>query len=608
MALSLSHFPVLAFLLLPFGLISHAAIVNYDFNITWLLTNPDGAFDRPTIGINGQWPLPQISATVGDQVVVNVHNQLGNQSTSLHFHGLFMNGTTEMDGPVGTSQCAIPPGASFLYNFTVDQPGTYWYHSHNNGQYPDGLRGPLIINDPDSPYNGQYDEELVLTLSDWYHAQMVPLIKQFISVTNPTGAEPVPDAALMNDTQNLSVAVQPGKTYLLRMVNMAAFAAQYFWIEGHTMRVVEVDGVYTEPAEADMIYLTAAQRYSVLVTTKNDTSSNFVFVGSMDQDLFDTVPDTLNPNVTGWLVYDQAKDLPTPALLESFEPLDDFNLVPVDGKKIFDDVDYSFNLDVKMDNLGDGANYAFFNGITYVRPKVPTLYTAMSTGLSATNAEIYGVNSQAFILNKDDVIEIVVNNNDPGKHPFHLHGHNFQAVLRSEEDAGFYHSSNATAFPQVPMRRDTFMVRPNGHMVLRFRADNPDKCPVLLLTSHWLTDPAESTHLAVPLPHRMAYVLQKTLTIPEGHLQVCRDQGEPIAGNAAGNTKDYLDLNGANLPPAPLPAGFTARGIVALVFSVLSALVGMGFIAWYGAGELGSTELGSAKKRIAKAGAIEKEK
>jgi iron transport multicopper oxidase len=86
----------------------------------------------------------------------------------------------------------------------------------------------------------------------------------------------------MNDTQNLQINVEPGKTYMFRMVNMAAFAAQYFWIEGHSMKIVEVDGVYTEPTEASMLYLTAAQRYSVLVTTKNDTSSNFALVGAMD--------------------------------------------------------------------------------------------------------------------------------------------------------------------------------------------------------------------------------------------------------------------------------------------------------------------------------------
>lgn len=164
----------------------------------------------------------------------------------------------------------------------VDQSGTYWYHSHTKGQYPDGFRQVLTISDPKDPYVGKYDEERMLTLSDWYHDQMPSLLKGFISVTNPTGAEPVPKAALMNDTQNLTMSIQPGKTYLFRMVNIGAFASQYFWIEGHTMKIVEVDGIWTEPAEADMIYIASAQRYSFLVTMKNDTSRNYPMVGSMD--------------------------------------------------------------------------------------------------------------------------------------------------------------------------------------------------------------------------------------------------------------------------------------------------------------------------------------
>ena len=112
---------------------------------------------------------------------------------------------------------------------------------------------------------------------------MPDLLKAFVNIANPTGAEPVPNSALMNDTQNLTTMVQPGKTYMFRIINTAAFAAQYFWFEGHTMRIVEVDGIYTEPAEADMIYLTAAQRYSVLLTTKDDTSTNYAMIGSMDQ-------------------------------------------------------------------------------------------------------------------------------------------------------------------------------------------------------------------------------------------------------------------------------------------------------------------------------------
>lgn len=106
-------------LLSIFTHLAEAATVTYDFNITWVLANPDGAFVRPTIGINNQWPPPVMRVTKGDTVIVNVENSLGNQTTTLHFHGLYMNGSTHMDGPYHVTQCGIAPGLKFKYNFTV---------------------------------------------------------------------------------------------------------------------------------------------------------------------------------------------------------------------------------------------------------------------------------------------------------------------------------------------------------------------------------------------------------------------------------------------------------------------------------------------------------
>lgn len=60
--------------------------------------------------------------------------------------------------------------------------------------------------------------------------------------------------------------------------------------------------------------------------------------------------------MTGWLVYDSASEKPEPIPLDAFDPFDDYTLVPTDGEKLYDNVDYSFTLDLKMDNLGDGAN------------------------------------------------------------------------------------------------------------------------------------------------------------------------------------------------------------------------------------------------------------
>jgi iron transport multicopper oxidase len=126
------------------------------------------------------------------------------------------------------------------------------------------------------------------------------------------------------------------------------------------------------------------------------------------------------------------------------------------------------------------------------------------------------------------------------------------------------------------MRRDTLVVWPLSNFVIRFRADNP---------GIWLFHCHIEWHTAVGLIATLIEApldLQSALTVPEDHFQACKAQGIPTAGNAAGNTANLLDLSGENKAPKPLPSGFEARGIVALVFSCLSAFLGLVVIAWYG--------------------------
>lgn len=95
--------------------------VYFNWNITWVNAAPDG-FERPVIGINGQWPCPQIDVDVGDQLIVDVYNGLGNESTSIHWHGMRQEGSGVMDGAVGVTQCALPPGSQMQYHFDVGKP------------------------------------------------------------------------------------------------------------------------------------------------------------------------------------------------------------------------------------------------------------------------------------------------------------------------------------------------------------------------------------------------------------------------------------------------------------------------------------------------------
>jgi FtsP/CotA-like multicopper oxidase with cupredoxin domain len=155
---------------------------------------------RTLLVFNGQFPGPLIEANRGDRLLVNVTNTLPN-ATTVHWHGLYQNGTNWMDGTTGVTQCPIPPGKSFLYNFTLDnQYGTYWYHSHFSTQYSDGLVGPLIIHAPEeaSVRNG-YDFDQIILLSDWYHDLSASLLPGYLASGNEN-LEPVPDNGLIQGT------------------------------------------------------------------------------------------------------------------------------------------------------------------------------------------------------------------------------------------------------------------------------------------------------------------------------------------------------------------------------------------------------------------------
>jgi iron transport multicopper oxidase len=253
---------------------------------------------------------------------------------------------------------------------------------------------------------------------------------------------------------------------------------------------------------------------------------------------------------------------------------------------------------------------AFFNNKTYVQPKVPTLYSVLTTGSAATDVDIYGSNTNAFILEEGQVVELVVNSLDPGKHPFHLHGHAFQAVYRSDEDAGSYDPTNPNVtLASNPMRRDTFLVSPGGNIVLRFRADNPG---VWLFHCHieWhISSGLVATIIEAPLA-----LQAQGIKIPADHIAACAAQGHPFTGNAAGNggntsilganpgalayDTNVYDLSGENVAVGPLPDGFTTRGIVALVFSCLSAFLGIIVIGWYGRGEITKVEEENLKLKV----------
>jgi iron transport multicopper oxidase len=58
--------------------------------------------------------------------------------------------------------------------------------------------------------------------------------------------------------------------------------------------------------------------------------------------------------VTGWLVYDETKPLPSPTPVDELNDFDDFELVPYDKKPLLPEPDQVITLDVVMEVLGNG--------------------------------------------------------------------------------------------------------------------------------------------------------------------------------------------------------------------------------------------------------------
>ncbi|KAK0720635.1 Cupredoxin [Lasiosphaeris hirsuta] len=534
----------LAFSLLSLATAARAATVTYNFTATWVWAAPDGV-GRPLVGINGQWPCPTIEANVGDTVVVHLSNELGNQTTGLHWHGINQVSTEDMDGPSGVTQCPVPPGSFIKYEFVVDVAGTYWYHSHNMGQYPDGLRGPFIVHDPDDPNKSKYDEEVILTVSDWYRNQSLDLVRQMLVPANTRFQPPIPDTILVNEGQGANINFVKGKKYRIRLINFAALAGAFLHFDSHTMKVIMNDAALIKEQEAYQLRVAPAQRYDFIIEAIDRDSGNYPFLVSLDVNR-----DFQNPalgalrfpyNFTGYLVMDNTQPLDKVDVVDVWNPVDDAHFQAYDGAAPYADYNKLIKLDFQFCFDANGYPRACFNNVTYIGQAVPTLYTAATTGDDNSNPLIYG-QVNPFIVEDGDVVQIVVNNLDEAAHPFHLHGHHFQVLDRPGPTAGSWPERDVN-YASEPPRRDTVVVNGQSYAVLRFKADNPG---VFLFHCHieWHVEMGLTVTI-IEAPSKL-----KGLVFPDDHLDNCRIQKIPYQGNAAGNTQNYTDTTGfVTVPP-----------------------------------------------------------
>ncbi len=287
-----------------------AAIKEYHLNINEQQVNITGQ-SLKRITVNGKFTAPLLEFEEGDEAVIHVHNQLKNQDTSLHWHGLLLPGL--MDGVPGFNNFkGIAPNGDFVYRFKVKQNGTYWYHAHSKGQEQDGLYGPLVIYPKGKipvAAHEKTDRDYVVMLSDFHNSSSDSIMKNLKKSAEyyQNRRETVSDVLKQVKTQGLKATWQDrsmwnqmrmlktdmsdvtGYTFLvngktpeqnwtgnfkvgekvrLRFINASAMSFFDVRIPNLKMTVVSADGQPVKPVAIDEFRIGTAETYDVIVEPK----------------------------------------------------------------------------------------------------------------------------------------------------------------------------------------------------------------------------------------------------------------------------------------------------------------------------------------------------
>ncbi|GAB4855929.1 L-ascorbate oxidase [Ancistrocladus abbreviatus] len=256
----------------------------FEWKVTYGTLSPLGVPEQ-VILINNQFPGPNLNTTTNNNIVVNVFNNL-DEPLLFTWSGVQHRKNSWQDGMPGT-MCPIQPGTNFTYRFQVkDQIGSFYYYPSTGFQKASGGFGGLRVNSRlliPVPFDPPEDDYTVL-IGDWYSKSHTTLRKQLDSGKS-LGK---PDGVLMNGKQGKVgdekeeplFQVKPGKTYRFRICNVGMRNSLNFRIQGHSMKLVEIEGSHTQQALYDSLDIHLGQCYSVLVTADKDPKDYYMVASS----------------------------------------------------------------------------------------------------------------------------------------------------------------------------------------------------------------------------------------------------------------------------------------------------------------------------------------
>lgn len=227
---------------------------------------------------NDQIPGPVLRVKLGETVRIRLHNQLP-QATTIHWHGIRV--PNAMDGVPGVTQPAIASGASYTYEFTPKDAGTFWFHPHFNSaeQIERGLHGVLIVEDENEPV---YSQDLVLVLDDWLLQDDWQINDHFVSGHDLAHDGRWGNVATVNGKYQPELHVKAGERIRLRMINVANGRVFAPMIAHLSPVVIAVDGMLTaQPFPLARFNLAPGNRIDLDLVIPKDAAGKRYQIGNI---------------------------------------------------------------------------------------------------------------------------------------------------------------------------------------------------------------------------------------------------------------------------------------------------------------------------------------
>jgi len=206
-------------------------------------------------------PGPRLQLVEGDRVRINFRNALP-ESTTVHWHGLIV--PNEMDGPAEITQKPVPSGGSYRYEYTVQQSGTFFYHTHDHAdrQQAFGLYGALLI-EPRGSTEPRADLEYTIQLQEWLKRRWLTYPAMLMEGALPNFFTINGKAYPSTDVIRMKV----GQTVKLRFIGTNNNFIHPMHVHGGPFEVVALDGVTLPPTArylADTVNVGPGQRWDVI--------------------------------------------------------------------------------------------------------------------------------------------------------------------------------------------------------------------------------------------------------------------------------------------------------------------------------------------------------